>query len=194
MKKTNMKVACFGMSANPPHKGYLIAAKEILKKTPAGEIWFIPCWRHSFAKPLAKWEDRWNMVKLMTRPGIKASDIEFQLKGVSYTVNTVQALQKKYPEYEFFWVIGSDIVKDQSYKKWRDRDKLAKLIKFWVIQREGFEIGNIVLPSCFIPLPIKIPNISSTEIRECLKKGLSIKKLVTPEVENYIREKKLYLM
>ena len=187
-----MTIACFGLSANPPHQVHLLVAQEILKKTSVKEIWFIPCWQHSFNKKLAPARHRWNMVKLMEQPGIKCSDIEFLRKGISYTIDTVHILRKKYSRKEFVWIIGSDIVKNQSYKKWRDWQKLSKEIKFWVVQRQGFKVAQRSLPACFVLLPIKTPNISSTLIRDRLKKGLSIKKLTIPKIEKYILAKKLY--
>ena len=185
-------IACFGLSANPPHRAHLIAAQQILKKTSSREVWFIPCWQHSFGKKLALARHRWNMAKLMEQPGIKCSDIEFRRRGISYTIDTVRILKKKYPGQEFVWVIGSDIIKDQSYKKWKDWRRLSKEINFWIVQREGFEVHERLLPACFVLLPIKAPNISSTLIRERLKKGLSVKGLVIPKIEKYILVKKLY--
>lgn len=187
-----MKIACLGLSANPPHCMHLAIAREILKNNLADKVWFIPCWKHSFGKELAEWKYRWDMLKLMEEPGIKCSDIEFRRKGISYTIDTIRTLKKMHPEHEFVWVIGSDIVKDESYRKWAQWKKLTNEIKFWVAQRQGFEINAFSIPSCFVLLDIKTLNISSTIIRERLRKGLSINGLVTPKVEKYISEKKLY--
>ncbi len=132
------------------------------------------------------------MVKLMEQSGIKCSDVEFLRKGISYTIDTVRILKKMYPSMRFVWVIGSDIIKDQSYKKWKNWQKLAKEIKFWIVQRKGFEVRKQSLPACFALLPIETKNISSTLVRERLKKGLSIKGLVIPKIEKYILEKNCY--
>ena len=132
------------------------------------------------------------MLKLMEEPRIKCSDIEFQRKGISYTIDTVRALKKIYPRHEFVWVIGSDLVKDKSYRKWEKWKELTNEIKFWVIQRRGFEINASSLLSCFVLLDIKTLNISSTLIREQLKNKLSIKGMVPSKVEKYISEKKIY--
>lgn len=183
------------MSANPPHLGHLTVAKNLLKTKLVDEVWLIPCWRHSFGKKLAGSRHRWKMVKMMERPPkIRVSDIEFRRKGISYTIDTVKILKQKHPEHHFFWLIGSDIVKDQSYKKWKDWPVLAKLIKFMVVQRPGYEIIKNPLPYSFVFLPIgvKAPDISAAEIRRRLKSGLSVKKLTTPEIVRYISKNKLY--
>lgn len=187
-----MRIACFGLSANPPHLGHLIAVRRVLEIKAADEVWLIPCWRHSFRKKLAQSHHRWNMLKLMEGPKISVSDIEFQRKGISYTIDTVRILKKQYPQHQFFWLIGSDIVKDKSYKKWKNWRKLSKLIKFLVARREGYEIEQKKMPPCFIVLPIKIPNISATEIRKRLKRGLPIKGLAAPKIEKYILSNRLY--
>ncbi len=188
-----MKIACFGLSSNPPHLGHLTVAKNLLKTKLVDQVWLIPCWRHSFGKKLAGSSHRWKMVKMMERPPkIRASDVEFRRKGTSYTIDTVKILKQKYPGYYFFWLIGSDIVKDQSYVKWKDWPLLKDLIKFLVVQRPGYEITENPLPSSFIFISVKAPDISAAEIRRRLKEGLSVKKLTTPEIIRYISKNKLY--
>ncbi len=186
-KKFIKKVACLGFSANPPHVGHLDAAKQILRHADTDEVWLIPCNQHNFKRGLWSKKHRWAMTKLMEGQRIKACDIELQRKGISYTIDTVREIKKKYPNYFFTWIIGSDIIADKNYLRWHKWRELSRLITFWVIQRPGFLIKKKRLSRCFNILNIKAPDVSSTMIRDRLNKGLSIKQLVTPKVERYIK-------
>jgi len=191
----NKRIACLGISANPPHLGHLAAARQILKNAAIDEVWFVPCYKHAFAKHLIPWQHRLKMIKMMEGPGIKVCDIEKE-NGFSYTIKTLRKLKKQYPEYQFFWAVGSDIILSNEYKKWKKWKELSRLIKFYVVQRPGYQLEKDSIPECFELLP-KIPfltkDISSTLIRERLKRGLNIKNLVSLKVEKYIFKNKLYI-
>jgi len=130
------------------------------------------------------------MTKLLGNKNIKAMNIEIRRGGRSYTIDTVRALKKKYPSYKFFWIIGSDIIKTKSYKKWKDWESLFWLIRFLVIMRPGYEIRK--LPPGFILAGTSTKDISSTEIRKRIRHGLPVNSLVRPKIEKYIKKHKLY--
>ncbi len=175
------------MSANPPHLGHLQIAKEVLRKKIVDEVWLIPCLFHPFEKKLIGWKHRWNMVKLMSGEKIKACDIEFKKGGVSYTIDTVLVLKKKFPHRRFFWIIGSDIIKNKEYKKWKNWKKLIKEVEFLVVTREGSHLTKNELPPNFHLVNIKpIKNISSTEVREKIKRRESLGRVVPKRVKDYI--------
>lgn len=191
MERLKRKVGLLGFSANPPHVGHLEAARLILKRKLADAVWFVPCYRHSLNKELASAQHRWKMALLLEDKEIQASNIEFRLKGKSYTIETVRALQKEYPCCEFFWIVGSDIVKSGSYKRWRNWQELISLIDFLVVSRPGFNIKR--MPEGFIRVSGRICNkVSSTEVRERIKRGLPIDGLVPPKVQEYIEKHGLY--
>ena len=188
--KSKKKIACLGFAADPPHLGHLQIARFVLDNNLANEVWLIPCFKHPCGKSLSSPERRFGMAKLLEEKGIRVSDIEFSRKGKSYTIDTVKILKKKFPNYDFFWVIGSDIVKTKSYKKWKNWAELVSLIKFLVIPRAGFKIKKVSSP--LILAKAMIDKISSSEIRARVKQGLSIEKFVTPKTKEYIRKNDLY--
>ena len=187
---TKKKIGCLGFSANPPHLGHSEVARLFLRKKLVDEIWLIPCFAHPFNKELASVEHRWRMAKLLEGKRIKVSDIEIARGGKSYTIDTVRELYVKYQDCEFSWIIGSDIVKTKSCKKWKDWGKLRELIDFLVIVRPGYEIKK--LPTGFIFAGRATKNISSTEIREKVRCGLPIDGLAPPAVKEYIEKHNLY--
>lgn len=192
MKKIIKRIACLGFSANPPHIGHLEIAKKILARRDIDEVWLIPCRKHKFKKGLWSVKHRWAMTKLMEGSGIRACDIEIKMMGISYTIDTICELQRKYPRHSFSWIIGSDIILTKSYLRWHQWSRLSRLATFLVVQRPSFPLSKKQrLPRCFKILNIKCSkNISSTMIRERMKKGLPIKRLVTPRVEKYIKNLK----
>lgn len=190
MAEQKTKVGLLGFSADPPHNGHLEMARRILRKNMVDEVWLIPCLRHSFGKPMAPPKDRWRMAKFLEEPGIKASNVEIGRQSISFAVDTAEILKNKYPRYQFFWVMGSDIAKLVSYKSWRDWERLAFLVDFLVIQRTGFEMEEV--PPGFILISEKVSDISSSEIRERIRRGLPIDRLVPPKIQKYLEKHNLY--
>ena len=190
MGKFKKKIGLLGFSADPPHYGHLDIARLLLKRRRVDEVWIVPCGKHSFGKPMAPAIHRRRMAKFLESRRIKVSDVEIKRFGISYTIDTIIILRKKFPDYQFFWVLGSDIVKLGTYKKWRDWKKLASLANFLAVDRSGFRINK--LPDGFTFVKGKISDISSTKIRERLRRGLAIDNLVPPKVKEYIQKHKLY--
>lgn len=188
----NRRIGLLGLGANPPHCGHLEAAKLLLKKKQVDGVWLIPCGKHSFGKKMARRAHRLQMAKFLEEKGIRVSDVEIRRPGKSYTADTVEILKKEYPDHRFFWVVGSDIVKSGSYKRWKNWAKLSSLIEFLVVSRPGFKINRFKLPAGFIFIQGKGSNVSSTEIRESIRQGLPIDNLVPPKVKEYIENHNLY--
>ena len=190
MEDLRKKIGLLGFSANPPHNGHLEIAQIILKKKLADGVWLVPCYNHSLSKPLIASEHCRKMTLLLENKDIQAANVEFRMKGRSYTIETVRTLQKEYPCCDFFWIVGSDIVKSGSYKRWRNWKELISMIDFLVINRPGFRIKK--LPPGFIPVKGRTGNISSTEVRERIRRGLAIDDLVPPKIKEYIEKHNLY--
>ena len=109
--------------------------------------------------------------------GIIASDYEMHLPKPSYTWNTLQALSRDYPEREFVLMIGGD--NWQLFDKWYHADDIKKNYQIVVYTRTPGDAGFI--------------DISSTEIRQRIRNGRSIRKLVPPAVASIIKEKGYYV-
>lgn len=180
-----MRIACLGTSANPLHSAHVLIIKQILKLNLADEVWIIPCRKHAFDKELLDWKYRWKMVKMLEKKGIKACDIEAKQKGKNYTINTVRSLKEKYPQHKFYWIIGSDLIANEGYKKWKNWSQLKDEIQFLIVERPGYKDVKIT-EKYFIKTGIRGYNISSTLIRKRLKKSLSIDSLVPKKIAQYL--------
>lgn len=187
-----MNIAVFGGRFDPPHVGHLAVAKEILKVKPdIDEIWLMPANTHPWRPIAASAQDRFAMVKLMEEGKIKASDFDIKRGGETYTIDTVRLLLQENRNDRYFWVCGIDQLKD--FYRWREYEELSKLIDFLVFPRKGYDEKNH-LPSKFtlVKGDFDATDLASSHIRELLRKGKSIAGLVTPKVEQYIQEHKLY--
>jgi len=190
-----MKIAILGGSFDPPHLGHLLVAQQTLDFLNIDEVWLMPCFSHPFAKKMADPLFRLEMCKLSIgeayRRQLRVSDFEIRLKKQCFTIDTVRTLKKTFKADKFFWLIGSDNLAD--FRKWKDWQKLLKEIKFLVFPRIDYPVKK--LPKGFILIKSEFliySNLSSDIIRERVKKGLPIKGMVTEEVEEYIKEHKLY--
>lgn len=188
-----MKIGLYFGSFNPIHHGHLIIAEHILNFTDIQRIWFVVSPQNPFKQnqTLLNEYHRLHLVKLAIEGDskMKAENIEFKLPKPSYTSVTLQYLEEKYPSYEFTIIMGSDSF--QNLDKWHNADILMKKNKFVVYQRPGFEIRND-LPAKFTALEAPLLQISSTFIRELIKKGKSIKYLVPDIVRTEIENAGFY--
>ena len=186
------KVAVFGGSFDPIHDGHLALAAEVLSRGLAGEVWFMvtPQNPHKQGCVLSDEQLRLQMVRLalQDKPGMKACDFEFSLPRPSYTLNTLTALVKAYPGFEFSLLIGADNWK--KFDRWYKGDEILARHNIIVYPR-----GNESAP--WLPqgvqwLPAKLHDVSSTMVRAAVLAGNDISEYVPPSVVAFINEKKMY--
>ena len=179
-----MRVAIFGGSFNPPHVGHQLVALYVLETAGVDELWFVPCWRHTFGKALEAFEDRLRMSERAAAAlgaRVRVSDVEARLGGeVSRTLLTIKALQASHPDHEFLLVSGADVEPDLPL--WYGADELLRSVRRLVVGRTGFAAGSAVA----------MPAVSSSEIRARLRAGEPVDGLVPRSVLAYIREHGLY--
>lgn len=194
-----MKLCLFQGTFNPIHNAHIQVAQFALENKVCDKIIFIPAYK----PPHKDCDDRicynrLEMTKLAAElnPAFEVSDIEFILKGKSYTYITICELYKKYNiEGKIKFLIGTDAF--EKIESWYETDKLKELVDFVVFIRENnFDEKNFdYLKSKgynFTFMPLKFLDISSTKIREKVKNKESIKGLVPVKVEEYIYKNELY--
>lgn len=195
-----------GGTFNPIHNGHLLLAQEAREQYELDEIWFLPARRppHKDNGELPKDEIRLKMLQLAVKenPAFVVSLLEMQRTGKqTYTYDTMIELKKKYPETEFYFIIGADSL--FYMHKWYQYEKLLQGMIFLVAPRGGEEqetegmkkiiddykkkyqarIGLIQMP---------LIEISSTDLREKVKAGKSIKYYLPDSVEECIRNGGVY--
>ncbi|MBI2431073.1 MAG: nicotinate (nicotinamide) nucleotide adenylyltransferase [Candidatus Levybacteria bacterium] len=188
-----MRIAIFGGRFDPPHIGHWLVAKQILEKRPdIKEVLFIPANKHQWKPIEAKGADRLSMLKYFVNNSMKVSDTELRRGGVSYAIDTIRDIKKRF-NHDIYWIVGSDILLE--FSRWEKTENLTNLATFLVFPRDPFSKPK-KLPKGFEIITgedLITTNLSSTIIRERIKKKLPITHLVPKEVEAYITKHKLYL-
>lgn len=191
LEKKKQRVGIMGGTFNPPHLGHLIMAKEVQEQLQLDKVLFMPdnLPPHIDKKEAIDSKYRLKMVELSIADEDKfyLEDLEIRRGGVSYTYDTIKELNKLYPDVEFYFIIGGDMV--EYLPKWYKIDELVKMVQFVSVERKGYD------KKCSYPLIwVDVPriDISSTMIREKIQENRSIKYLVTSEVEKYIKQEGLY--
>jgi len=197
-------IGIMGGTFNPIHYGHLIMCEGIREEFGLEKILIIPARipPHKTDMAIAEAYDRLKMVRLAVadNPYFEASDMELRREGSSYTVDTLMELRKIYAEQKrLFLIMGADsLVQIETWKNYEDIFRLAEIIVAPRpdTQEKYLENTIIKLVSQFgariMKYSGKALDFSSTDIRERVAKGLSIKYLVPPAVEAYIYRNGLY--
>ena len=189
------KVGVFGGTFDPIHYGHLITAQSVWEIRKLDKILFIPAFisPHKSDVKTSSPEDRLKMIKIAIE-GVDFfdySDIEIKKGGISYTVDTLSELKKKYDEIEF--IIGYDNIFE--FHTWKDPDEIMKLAKIIVLKRKSSHPPQFKdkYYNQAVFVQTRGIEISATDLRERVKKGLPINFLVPPKVLEYIHNHKLYI-
>ncbi len=188
-------IGIFGGTFNPIHLGHLIIAEKVRESLNLEKIIFVPAHYPPHKKaPEIGVEHRYRMVELAISGNsyFVASKIELERKGLSYTVDTVNALKKIYlPEKDFYFILGLDAYLETG--SWKEIEKLKKLIRFVVVKRSVIPGGTRNLSFKEVTfLNLEPIAISSSEIRSRIKKGKSVQGLLPDKVMDYIQRRHLY--
>ena len=176
-----MKIGFFGGTFNPPHLGHLLAATYALKNFDLDEVWLAPVFHHPFSKTMIDFENRQKMCEILVEkisPPFRVTSIEKEIDREGITLFTLRALREKHPEHTFSMIIGSDL--KSQLPRWNFYNDLKK------------EFPILIIPRGIQSDPSSIPNISSSNIRADQYSKEQIRKVVTPEIYDYMIQKKIY--
>jgi len=191
-----MRIGIFGGSFDPIHSGHAIIAQHIIGSGAIDRLWLMvsPLNPLKEGRPrLVSDADRLRMVEMVSRPmqGVETTAFEFTLPRPSYTIDTLNALQAKFPDDEFYLIIGAD--NWEVFDKWRNSDEILAKYHILVYPRLGHEVNiPAELGERVQLVDAPIIELSSTEIRNRLAHGKSVRYYVPDEVFNYIRHHNLY--
>ena len=189
-----MKIGLFFGSFNPVHNGHLILANYMVQTTDLDKVWFVVSPHNPLKdkKTLLGEYDRLNLINLAieNNPKLKASDIEFKLPQPSYTIDTLSYLKDKFPKHEFTLIMGSDNL--ATLHKWKNYQQLIEQYPIIVYQRRGFTKNPFPEVKTIQHIDFPFIDISSTFIREQIKKGISVRYFMPDVVWQYIEEMKFY--
>ncbi len=211
-----MKWGLFGGTFDPIHFGHLRCAQDVLETLALHRICFVPSSRPPFKHDpnLTPFGDRLEMVRLAIagNPAFEVTDVEDRREGISYSIDTVRALKRERKTDPYF-IIGRDAFED--IQMWKDWEEFLALCHLVIMTRPGYTSTRLepALPSgvaaqfryranedayigaggkMILFRRVTFLDISSTDIRERIRKGRSVQYLVPDAVRTYILRKKLY--
>src|SRR5258706_9716412 len=183
------RVGVFGGTFDPVHVGHLAIALAALESVPLDRVLFVPARRSPLKDrdPVASAADRVTMLEsaIASEPRFALSPVELERDGVSYTVDTLEALRK---EGELFLILGSDALADLA--RWRAPDRIHELATILVAARPGAPEPDPMHGARAFDAPRL--DISSRELRARATRGMSLRYLVPDAVWEHIRKRGLY--
>jgi len=189
-----LRIGVLGGTFDPPHVGHLIAAVDAYERLELDKLIFIPTANQPLKqdKPaVAPAKDRLQMVRLLVGNDARfeVSETEIERGGLSYTVDTLEALRKERPGDELVLIVGLDAMK--SFDQWKDWKRIRLMAGLAVLTRDAAPQMSAEVGTATIVGTRRI-DVSSSEIRERLRQGKSVRGFVTESVEAYIAERNLY--
>lgn len=190
-----------GGTFDPIHYGHLRAADDACAAFELSEVIFVPTGQppHKSGQVVSSASQRYIMTVLATIdcPYFSVSRIEIDRTGKSYTIDTLKSLRvmPQYEDTEFYFITGLDAVLD--IVSWKNPQEVTELCKFVAVSRYGYTHKRMEelpeeLRMKIIPLEIPLLAISSTELRDRVRRNWSIRFLVPPNVDDFIRKNGLY--
>lgn len=192
-----MRIGIYGGSFNPIHIGHTHLAQAMVAHGIVDELWLLVSplnpLKQGVSTDIAEYEHRLNMALLAVErlDGVKVSDFERHLPIPSYTINTLHELSKAYPQHEFSLVIGAD--NWERFPHWYRAEEIIDTYNIYIYRRPNVVIDETSLPPTVRMVDTPLYDVSSTQIREAVKKGESLTPYVDSRVEQYIKANGLYL-
>jgi nicotinate-nucleotide adenylyltransferase len=195
-----MRLGIFGGTFDPIHVGHLVAAVNARSLLELDEVALVVAnepWQKVGERVITSAADRFAVVEAAvagTR-GISASAMEIERGGTSYTIDTVEALQRRDPDIELFLIIGADVV--QELPSWKRVEDLRALVTLVIVNRPGTSdssqrSGDRLEGWRAHSLEIPALEISSTDLRDRAASGRPLEFLVPDAAIRVIEERGLY--
>jgi len=187
------RLGILGGTFDPPHNGHLVLAQSALEFFKLDKVIFIPTAinPHKRHLKITNPEFRLDMLKLAIGHNavFEVSDLEINRPGLSYTCDTVKEVKDKYQNIDLYLIIGGDNISD--IETWKNPEDIFAMAEVAAALRPQSRASGKYKDRIKI-IEMQPIDISSTMIRDYVKQGRSIKKLVPGKVESFIMEKGLY--
>lgn len=194
-----MRIAICGGTFDPFHRGHLEPIVAVREEMNWDRVLYIPAYRQPFKQERVTVSGfhRFAMAALATQdvPFARLSAMELERGEISWSVDTLEELRRRFPDASLEWVIGDDNL--PTLGEWKAIERIFELANFIVLTRDGGarvvdDAASRPAHGCTIFAPNETVPVSSTEIRKRIAAGEEIDSLVDPRVARYIRQHGLY--
>ena len=186
-----MKIGLLGGSFNPIHTGHLALAQTATQALELDKVLFLPTGNHPLKQNMniLPAEKRFQLVQkaITLYPGFEASKLDMENIDLSYSVELIKRLRKIYPEDELYFLTGDDIITE--LPQWHNWEWLLQNVQFVVAKRPDTnreKWQDLDYLEYFLFIDMKPQDVSSSMIREKIKRGENISGLVPEEIEQEI--------
>lgn len=189
-----MKVGLYFGTFNPIHIGHMAIANYMLEYTEMEKLWFVVS-PHNPLKNKKHLLGDYHRLELVRRAidddfRFQACAIEFSLPKPSYTIDTLTYLQEKYPQHEFFLIIGSDNL--DSFSKWKNYEVLLRQYNILVYPRPGFQGSEWLNRDNIRLVDAPLMEVSASFIREAIAAGKDVRHFLPYKTWLYLSEMNFY--
>jgi nicotinate-nucleotide adenylyltransferase len=196
------RLGIMGGTFDPIHHGHLVAAEQAFDDLGLDVVVFMASGQPAFKldKKVSSGEDRYAMTVLATsdNPHFLASRFEIMRQGVTYTADTLELLRGYYPDnVEFYFITGADAIAD--IVQWKDAWRIARYAHLVGATRPGYDLNRARSAIAASPYPfdvtyLEVPAlaISSSDLRQRVGSGQSLRYLTPDSVRGFIEKRGLY--
>lgn len=197
------RIGIMGGTFDPIHIGHLALAQFAMEEEGLDEVWFVPtgCSYMKEDRKVVSPEERYEMTRLAVEGNdrMRCLDIETKREGYTYSYETLEELCREYPKDSFFFIFGADCL--FAIETWKEPKRIFASAEVIAAVRNGADIAAMELKIAELTqkygarirlLSFLNLEISSTDIRERVREGKSIRYLVPDKVLHYIAEKGFY--
>ncbi len=200
-----IRLGLLGGTFNPVHTGHLLMAQAAMDHFELDQVLFIPCATPAHKQHTRVEEARHRLAMLDAaledNPRFELSRCEIDRGGISYTIDTLEAISREYPDAALFFIIGGDTLFE--LHAWKRIREILRNYSVVTVMRPGYDAENLMANELKLEEDLSKTliehivtghsiNLSSTDIRGRVAEGMSIKYLTPASVEMYIVEHNLY--
>jgi nicotinate-nucleotide adenylyltransferase len=200
-----MRIGIFGGTFDPIHYGHLIVAEQAREQAALDQMWFVPSARppHKPDQTISPFDRRAEMLSLALagqEDKFRVETIERDRPGPSYTADTLDELNQRHPNTDWFLLLGADSVKD--LPTWHDPLRIIDRATILVAGRHGHPLWTAADLAAHLgvdekrarlrSVDVPLIDIASRDLRHRAAEGRSLLFQLPRSVEVYIREKRLY--
>jgi nicotinate-nucleotide adenylyltransferase len=200
-----MRIGIYGGTFDPVHVGHLILAEQAREYGKLDQVWFVPAaqqpLRPNAVTPFAQRVEMLNLA-IAGNPAFRVDEIEKELPLPSFTARMLAALKQRRPDHELLFLLGGDSL--ESLPTWHRPQEIVEQAGLLVMERRGSrrigpdELRRMLKLPAGAPLSLEfvenasLIDVSSTDLRQRLHEGRSVRYFLPAAVEVYAREKGLY--